>query len=295
MAATSIEWTQVTWNPVTGCDRVSPGCDHCYAQALARRLKAMGQRRYQADGNPRTSGPGFRVTLQPDALDLPLRRPRPARIFVNSMSDLFHRDVPDEYIAQVFAVMALAGRHTFQILTKRHSRMRSLLSDGNWRMQVAVEMERIQSYCLDRLPQDVPLLPLPNTWIGVSAEDQRRADLRVPALAATPAAVRFISAEPLLGPLGPVDLREIDWLIIGGESGPGARPLDPGWARDLIAACRHAGTAVFVKQLGTAWARSHGLAGQGARPDTWPADLRVREYPVGSRLGIGSAAGGDRQ
>lgn len=290
MAATSIEWTQLTWNPVTGCDQVSPGCAHCYAQALAKRLKAMRLPRYQADGNPATSGPGFRVTLHPDALGLPLLRRRPASIFVNSMSDLFHRDVPDDYIGQVFAVMALARRHTFQVLTKRHGRMRSLLGDGNWRMRVAVQMERIESYSLECQPPGAPLLPLPNVWIGVSAEDHKRAALRVPALAQSPAAVRFISAEPLLGPLGDVDLTAVDWCIIGGESGPHARPVDVGWVRELIAACRQAGTAVFVKQLGTAWARSNGLAGKGTVQDTWPADLRIREYPHVS--GVPVPAGG---
>jgi protein gp37 len=292
MGATSIEWTQVTWNPVTGCDRVSPRCDHCYALTLARRLKAMGQSRYQADGDPRTSGPGFAVTVHPDALGLPLRWRTPRRVFVNSMSDLFHRQVPDEYIAQVFAVMALARRHTFQVLTKRHGRMRSLLNNGHWRMQIAVEMDRLAPYSLDRWLADEPLLPLPNTWIGVSAEDQKRASLRVPALAATPAAVRFISAEPLLGPISSPQLGRIDWLIIGGESGPRARPLDTGWVRELIAASQDTGTAVFVKQLGTTWARAHGQPGKGTDWETWPADLRVREYA--SLPGAPAAAGGGR-
>jgi protein gp37 len=280
MAATSIEWTEVTWNPVTGCDRVSPGCDHCYALTLARRLQAIGQPRYQADGDPRTSGPGFALTVHPDALALPLRWRTPRRVFMNSMSDLFHRQVPGEYIAQVFAAMALAQRHTFQVLTKRHGRMRSLLNNGHWRMQIAVEMERLAPHCLDRWPADEPLLPLPNAWLGVSAEDHKRAGLRVPALAATPAAVRFISAEPLLGPIPSPQLGGIHWLIVGGESGPRARPLDTGWVRELITACRDAGTAVFVKQLGTAWARAHGLRGKGTDWESWPAELRIREYPT---------------
>jgi protein gp37 len=284
MAATSIEWTHLTWNPVTGCDRVSPGCDHCYALTLARRLKAMGQARYQADGNPVTSGPGFAVTLHPDVLGLPLSRTRPARIFVNSMSDLFHRGVPDEFIARVFAVMAAAPQHTFQVLTKRHGRMRSLLADPAWQDRVAAGLARLAA---DRRGSAAAALPLANAWLGVSAEDQQRASLRIPALKMTPAAVRFVSAEPLLGPIPSPRLDGIDWLIIGGESGPRARPLDAGWVRELIAAARDAGTAVFVKQLGTAWARSHGLGGKAARPQDWPAGLRVRDYPPWPTAGAG--------
>ena len=206
------------------------------------------------------------------------------------MSDLFHHDVPDDYIARVFAVMALAQQHTFQVLTKRHGRLRSLLCDETWRARVAAELDRITP-AVERWPLAGAVLPLPNAWIGVSAEDHKRAALRLPALAETPAAIRFVSAEPLLGPLGPVDLDAVKWCIIGGESGPHARPLDPGWVRDLIAACRDAGTAVFVKQLGTAWARSHGHAGKGTAWGNWPADLRIREYP---HIQTAPAQGGER-
>jgi protein gp37 len=245
VADTAIEWTDKSWNPVTGCDRVSPGCAHCYALTLAARLKGMGNPRYQADGDPKTSGPGFGVTLHPDKLEEPLHWKKPRRIFVNSMSDLFHEAIPDDYIAQVFGVMAEAPQHTFQVLTKRPERMRDVLR--SWGRA-------------DAILSDPPILPLPNVWLGVSIENRRfvqRADL----LRETPAAVRFISAEPLLGPLLPfhgwrsprdrahdrpperfwpdgyigaaLDLTDIDWLIVGGESGPKHRPIDEEWVRDL--------------------------------------------------------------
>jgi protein gp37 len=243
-----IEWTGNTWNPVTGCDRVSEGCDHCYALTLARRLKAMGNRRYQRDGDPLTSGPGFGVTLHEDKLLEPLQLRRPRPVFVNSMSDLFHRDVPTSFIERVFATMAAAPQHVFQILTKRPGRMASVL-------------RRIQAD------------PLPHVWLGTSVENQRWADVRIPKLLETPAAVRFLSCEPLLGP---IDLSQwlrsssrrprspntkiqpdrrppggrIDWVIAGGESGPSFRPLDLDWARDLRDQCTAAGIAYFFKQVG---------------------------------------------
>lgn len=222
---TGIEWTEVTWNPVTGCDRVSPGCDHCYALTLAGRLKAMGAGKYQRDGDPRTSGPGFGVTMHVDALEIPLRWHAPRRVFVNSMSDLFHQDVTDEFIARVFAVMAATPQHTYQILTKRHGRLRNLLSDGRWRDRIfepAVD-ERAPGLAFERP------WPLPNVWMGVSVETQQWADIRIPALLRTPAAVHFLSCEPLLGPvtLNPEWLEpgwpRVAWVIVGGESGPGHR------------------------------------------------------------------------
>ena len=296
MAATSaIEWTNATWNPTTGCDRVSPGCDHCYALTMAGRLKLMGSAKYQADGDPRTSGPGFGVAVHPDALDQPLRWQRPRRIFVNSMSDLFHKDIPDDFIAQVFAVMGAAQQHTFQVLTKRHARMRSLLSSVPFRLAV---MGSAREHRADRM---TPMWPLRNVWLGVSAEDQRWADIRIPALLDTPAAVRFISAEPLLGPIdlgwcGGVNALErdwfggpaggtgaphplADWVIIGGESGPGARRMEADWARDLVAQCRSADVAPFVKQLGAVLGAETGSGSHGADWDAWPEDLRVREFP----------------
>ena len=289
---TGIQWTDVVWNPTTGCDRVSPGCDHCYALTMAKRLKGMGQAKYQRDGDPKTSGPGFGLTVHPDALILPLRWLKPRRIFVNSMSDLFHDDVPDDFIGSVWDVMARTPRHTYQILTKRHGRMRSLLSrwaddDWTWRRHDGLWCGPVKG-------------PLPNVWLGVSAEDQHWADIRVPALMHTPAAIRFVSAEPLLGPIslhrglawcpvhdftggfckGPCpDLIVPDWLIIGGESGPGARPMDITWARDLLNSCQIAGITPFVKQLGAIAGRALGAGAHGADWDAWPEDLKCREFP----------------
>ncbi len=244
-----IEWTGNTWNPVTGCDQVSEGCDHCYALTLAKRLKAMGNRRYQRDGDPRTSGPGFGVTLHEDKLLEPLQMRRPRPVFVNSMSDLFHRDVPIWFIERVFETMASAPQHVFQILTKRPGRMASVLR---------------------RIQPD----PLPHVWLGTSVENQRWAYVRIPKLLETPAVVRFLSCEPLLGPIdllpwfqsnshqprrsrnAEIRLKwrepsaRIDWVIAGGESGPGFRPLDLDWARDLRDQCTAAGIAYFFKQVG---------------------------------------------
>lgn len=259
MADTSIEWTHrdgtkgVTWNPTTGCDRISAGCDHCYALTLAKRLKGMGSAKYQNDGDPRTSGPGFGITTHPDTLSDPLKWRSPRTVFVNSMSDLFHARVPREFVARVWDVMSRTPQHTYQILTKRPERMARVVGgfpDGLWQ------------------------LPLGNVWAGTSIESDehvRRADH----LRSTPAAIRFISAEPLLGPLPSLDLTGIDWLIIGGESGQGARPMDLEWVEALIEMATDTGTAVFVKQLGKVWAGS----GKGGDWNEWPADLRVREYP----------------
>jgi protein gp37 len=220
----SIEWTEATWNPVTGCDRVSPGCDHCYALTLAARLKAMGSPKYQHDGDPRTSGPGFGVTLHPDELTAPRRWRRPRRVFVNSMSDLFHPKVPTEFITEVFAVMADTAQHSYQVLTKRPKRARRLLRDLN-----------------------TP--PLPNVWVGVSVEDDERTD-RVAVLRETSAAIRFLSCEPLLGPLPSLDLTGIDWVIVGGESGPEARPMREAWVTEIRDNCLDAGIPFFFKQWG---------------------------------------------
>jgi len=223
-AASRIEWTEATWNPVTGCDRVSAGCDNCYALALAKRLKAMGNPRYQTDGRPETSGPGFGVAMHHDALGLPLSWRKPRVVFVNSMSDLFHPKVSEEFITEVFGVMALCPQHTFQVLTKRPRRM------------VAV-MERLH-------PE-----PLPNVWLGTSVESEDRMS-RVDLLRRVPAAVRFLSLEPLLGPLPSLDLTGIGWVITGGESGPRARPIDPEWVRDIRDRCVEAGVPFFHKQWG---------------------------------------------
>lgn len=288
---TSIEWTQregtvgKTWNPTSGCDRISAGCDHCYALTMAKRLKAMGQAKYQNDGDPRTSGPGFGVTVHPDALTEPLRWRKPATVFVNSMSDLFHARVPKEFIAQVFAVMAATPQHTYQILTKRPERMARILSTYGWWTEVLCNALNLT----DR-PQPTQTqadgCALLNAWLGTSIESDDHV-WRADALRATPAAVRFISAEPLLGPLPSLDLTGIDWMILGGESGPGSRPLDLGWFRELIEMARESGTAVFVKQMGSPWASDMSVGGQSlAKTDKkggdwryWPEELRVREYP----------------
>lgn len=306
MAESTIEWTDTTWNPTTGCDRVSAGCDHCYALTMAGRLKGMDSAKYQRDGDPRTSGPGFGLTTHEDVLTLPLRWRKPRRVFVNSMSDLFHKDVPDEFIARVFAVMAATSRHTYQVLTKRHGRMRSLLRDAEsngFRDAVAAELARIHQV------GGIVQWPLFNVWLGVSVEDQKHADLRIPALLDTPAAVRFLSCEPLLGYVNlglgiPASVAEqaamreiwpdglpanslnarfsremaqrraaLHWAIVGGESGPGARPMNPEWAESLVDQCRAAGVAAFVKQMGSAWGSNHHDI------DAFPEWLQVREYP----------------
>jgi protein gp37 len=245
-----IEWTDATWNPTTGCDRISPGCDHCYALTMAARLKGMGSAKYQADGNPRTSGPGFALTEHPSTLDQPLRWARPRRIFVNSMSDLFHDDVSDEFIARVFSVMAAAPQHTFQVLTKRPQRMARLLGgDGGAGLQRLLEnlVVDVGGAALRLYEAE---WPLPNVWLGTSIENRRYA-FRADHLRATPAAVRFVSCEPLLGPLPHLDLVDIDWVIVGGESGPGARPMHPDWVRDLRDQANAAGAAFHFKQWGS--------------------------------------------
>ncbi|WP_458317140.1 DUF5131 family protein [Mycolicibacterium brisbanense] len=253
---TGIEWCDATWNPVTGCTLVSAGCDHCYAKTFAERWRGTPGHYFQR---------GFDVQLRPDKLDQPLRWTRPRRIFVNSMSDLFHDQVPDDYIVSVFATMALARRHTFQVLTKRHGRMRSLLSSPDFESQV---MMTAVGWCVEEtklIPPEAWRWPLPNVWLGVSTENQQWADIRIPALLDTPAAVRFISAEPLLGPIdlgsGECDHHRrshaevgcwlaLDWVIVGGESGPGARPMHPWWAKSLHRQCEAAGVAYLFKQWG---------------------------------------------
>ncbi|MFJ4785084.1 DUF5131 family protein [Streptomyces sp. NPDC088794] len=275
---TNIEWTEQTWNPTTGCDRISPGCDHCYALTMAKRLKGMGQAKYQTDGDPRTSGPGFGITAHPDTLTEPLRWKKPRKVFVNSMSDLFHARVPVDFITDVWRTMQATPQHTYQILTKRAARLPRVLD----RVHEALGLDD----------------PLPNVWLGTSIETDDYVR-RATALRHSMAAVRFISAEPLLCPLPSLDLDGIDWLIIGGESGPGARSIEPWWIADLIHEARQTDTAPFVKQLGSAWARDTSYAGKsvaawgdtkGGLPSYWPTDLRVREYPKGSVERRGAAA-----
>jgi protein gp37 len=240
----AIEWTEATWNPVTGCDRVSEGCDNCYALALAARLKAMGQPKYQADGDPRTSGPGFAVTVHPEELAAPFRWRGSRRVFVNSMSDLFHPKVPSEFIAQVYEVMAATPRHTYQILTKRPRRARSLLR------QLAGP-------------------PAPNVWVGVSIEQNEHAG-RADLLREIPAAVRFLSCEPLLGPLPDLDLTRIDWVIVGGESGPNVRPMREWWAVDIRDLCLQYAVSFFFKQWGGRTPKAGGRLLQGRSWDEMP-------------------------
>ncbi|MGC9259768.1 MAG: DUF5131 family protein [Phycisphaerae bacterium] len=212
-AGSGIEWTQSTWNPVTGCTKVSPGCKHCYAERMALRLQAMGQSNYTN---------GFKLTLQPQAVDLPLRWKKPQRIFVNSMSDLFHKDVPLAFIQQIFDVMGRAYWHQFQILTKRAERLSEIAPQLQWR---------------------------PNIWMGVSVERQDYT-FRIDHLRQTPAHVKFLSLEPLLGPLPALNLTGIDWTIVGGESGPGARPMDANWVTEIRNQCQDANVAFFFKQWG---------------------------------------------
>ncbi len=243
MAESAIEWTDATWNPTTGCDQVSPGCDHCYALTMAGRLKVMGQAKYQTDGHPRTSGPGFGLACHPETLALPATWAKPRMIFVNSMSDLFHKEVPVEFIQDVLDVMRDTPQHTYQVLTKRSHRLARLSDALEWP---------------------------PNAWVGVSVESARYL-FRLRHLQETAAYVRFISAEPLLGPLGALDLTGIDWLIAGGESGLGARPMSPEWVTGLRDRCVEAGVPFFFKQWG---GRSPKAGGRHLEGRTWD------EYPL---------------
>jgi len=330
MTTTKIEWADEVWNPTTGCDKVSEGCGiprfdgddigGCYAMAMAKRLKAMEGKRieqgklasakakYQTDGDPRTSGPGFGVAMHPEVLTVPFSWRQPRRVFVNSMSDLFHEKVTDEFIAQVFAIIAATPQHTYQILTKRHGRMRALLSSPEHGARVAARLAEL--WHVDHV---APLRgPLPNVWLGVSVETQRWADIRIPALLDTPAAVRWISAEPLLGPLDLVgagtrqkywltgepgwcpeypeptsptgipvrDLitkPRLDWVVVGGESGRSARPMHPAWARSLRNQCEAAGVPFLFKQRGAwTWEARLGTP-DGAGRDAW-ADREPDAY-----------------
>ena len=386
----AIEWTDATWNPVTGCTKVSPGCDNCYADTFSERWRGIAGHYFEN---------GFDIQLRPDKLTVPLTWKKPRRVFVNSMSDLFHKDIPDEYIAKVFAVMGATPQHTYQLLTKRHGRMRSLLNNGAFRLMCEDEWSNLiadESTPLSRNQRERKLTqwwsdfsakPLPNVWLGVSVEDQKHADLRIPALLETPAAVRFLSCEPLLGPvdlatwmppISPVPVAKaprtwaewtwpgwvptavrsavegfwgadqgrtprdwmrdmhqqgapafgstlrmkdgfstnppyvtgryvhawnnigrlvldgdpdrefaytsfssterrqaqgLDWVIVGGESGRGARPMDSAWATQIVQQCQQSNVPVFVKQLGSRWGKQH------KEIEQYPADLRVREVP----------------
>lgn len=229
----SIEWTEATWNPVTGCTKISPGCKHCYAERMAARLKAMGQRNYRN---------GFELTLHEHVLELPLKWKRPQTIFVNSMSDLFHTDVPLEFIQRAFDTMRRAHWHRFQVLTKR--------------------AERLESVCND--------LPWPaNVWMGVSIESDKYS-YRADHLRRTDAQIKFLSLEPLLGPLPNLDLTGIDWAIIGGESGPGSRPMNKDWVLEIKRSCRTAGVPFFFKQWGGVNKKAAGRTLAGRTYDEMP-------------------------
>lgn len=238
-AKSRIEWTEATWNPLTGCTKISPGCKHCYAEVMSRRLKAMGQRNYAN---------GFKLTLQEQMLDLPLRWKKPLTIFVNSMSDLFQEGVPAEYILRVFDVMNRASWHRFQVLTKRSERIAELNEQLPW---------------------------APNIWMGVSVENQKYT-YRIDDLRRTGAAIKFLSLEPLLGPLHDLKLSGIDWAIVGGESGPGARAMDESWVLDIRDQCRRAGTSFFFKQWGGIRKKEAGRTLQGR---TWD-EMPVTVYPL---------------
>ena len=332
---TGIAWTDATWNPIRGCSRVSEGCRNCYAESVAARFSGAGLPYEGLTRDGKWTGE-VRV-IERHFLD-PLRWSRPRRIFVNSMSDLFHANVTDETIDRVFAVMALAPRHTFQVLTKRPERMRAYLRHRHTNERTArasvlfVPNAALTAKGIEPdLQQDAMAgwakWPLSNVWLGVSVEDQATADARVPLLLQTPAAVRFISYEPALGPVrfDRLTVRDememdclrgsawatvqhaalppwaagqhIDQIIVGGESGPGARPCDVAWIRSTRDQCKAAGVACFVKQLGAKscdgeepdhdpngadeprWLRLNDRA--GADPAEWPEDLRVREFPAG--------------
>jgi protein gp37 len=264
---TAIEWTDATWNPVTGCSKVSEGCRNCYAAALAPRLAAMGQDAYTDLPWTSRNAPE-NVKLHPARLAAPLRWAKPRRIFVNSMSDLFHELVPFEFVDRVFAVMALAPRHTFQVLTKRPERMAEYMLGRPTEAlvnQTAFEMARDGLMGERDAREWAPLeWPLRNAWLGTSVEDDRVRP-RVDHLRRVPAAVRFLSCEPLIGPLD-LDLKGIHWVIVGGESGHGHRPIEARWVRDIRAQTEAAGAAFFFKQWG------------GVKPKTGGRELDGRTY-----------------
>lgn len=241
-----IEWTESTWNPVTGCNKVSPGCKYCYAERMAERLQAMGQPNYKH---------GFKLTVKPKMLELPLQWKKPQTIFVNSTSDLFHKDVPLEYIQRVFDVMRRAHWHRFQVLTKRADRLVELSPEIEW-------------------PE--------NVWMGVSVENADYVD-RIDDLRTTGARVKFLSLEPLLGPLPKLKLKNIDWAIVGGESGPRARPMNPAWVTDIRDQCAKAGVAFFFKQWGGKNKKKAGRVLDGETYDAMPDTGSTAPVARGSR------------
>ena len=242
--SSSIEWTEATWNPVTGCSKVSPGCEHCYAERMSHRLKAMG--------NPNYAN-GFTLTCHPHMLQVPLQWKKPRLIFVNSMSDLFHPDVPIEFLQKVFEAMRAARWHVFQVLTKRSERLAELNKDIDWPA---------------------------NAWMGVSVET-RQFRHRIAHLRQTQAATKFISFEPLLGSIPELDLTQIDWAIVGGESGPGARPLRKQWAVDIRDQCLASATPFFFKQWGGVNRKRNGRILEGRTWDQMPTNGRIPQPAQG--------------
>lgn len=264
MGKSSIEWTDETWNPVTGCEKVSPGCKHCYAETFAERFRGV----VMPSGRLHAFHDGFDPTLRPDRIKQPLSWKKPRRVFVNSMSDLFGEFVPDEYLAEIFNVMRMTPQHTYQILTKRAERLESLTRGMPWLSEAR------------------------HMWLGVSVEDKKYGKPRINHLRRATAAIRFLSIEPLLEDIGELGLTHIDWVIVGGESGHGARAFDLTWARDVVAQCYRAGVACFVKQLGANPFDSCGPTVDGVRitevslvdrkggdMSEWPERLRVRQFP----------------
>ncbi len=245
-STTAIEWTDVTWNPVTGCTKISAGCDHCYAERFSERFRGVA-------GHPFETG--FDLTLRPERLNQPLTWKRPRMVFVNSMSDLFHKNVPEEFIGRVFDTMEQAHWHTFQVLTKRSSLMRDFLK---------------RRYGDSPGPRHI--------WLGVSIEDAARVS-RLRHLQAAPAGLRFLSIEPLIGPVGSLDLDGIDWVIVGGESGPGARPMEADWVREVRDQCVSAGVAFFFKQWGGLRPKSGGRELDGREWNEWPAFVAADRSP----------------
>jgi protein gp37 len=241
VAQSNIEWTESTWNPITGCTKISPGCKNCYAEKMALRLQAMGQSNYVN---------GFDLTLHENMLERPLQWKKPQLIFVNSMSDLFHKDVPLTYIQRVFDVMHRADWHQFQVLTKRSERLLMLNNDIVW-------------------PS--------NVWMGVSVETKKYV-FRIDHLRQTGAKIKFLSLEPLLGPLPQLDLNEIDWVIVGGESGPGARPIQQEWVLEIRDQCVDSGVPFFFKQWGGVNKKRNGRLLQGRSWDQLPVAMNQRAF-----------------
>lgn len=239
-STTAIEWTDATWNPVTGCTKISPGCDNCYAERFAERFRGV-------DGHPFEKG--FDLQLRPERVDQPLHWRRPKMIFVNSMSDLFHKEVPFEFVDRVFETMELADWHTFQILTKRSSRMRDYVN---------------ARYAGGRAPEHI--------WLGTSVEDGTKKS-RVRHMQGMNASVRFLSIEPLIGPMGKLDLSNISWVIVGGESGPKARPISADWVREIRDQCVEAKVAFFFKQWGGIRPKTGGRELDGVQWDELPVDI----------------------